>query len=255
MLAALGSWWALTDISPDESTIVERSLSAAERERLERLQAMFPGDQGFALALVEGEHQAMLRVVDALRDVPGIGWVSAPGLDGALSAFAHPQADTWVLLLALEDGYRDWVRARTLVAVVHCEQAPDPQSRVRLSDRLDRLGQPRLRLHWRVGEGEMRSARRLLDGLDLALRSRGLGELRLHCVEDSFGDASHHMGTTRMGLEPRHSVVDPDCRVHGLENLFVAGSSVFPTGGYANPTLTIVALALRLGALLRDCPG
>ena len=60
-------------------------------------------------------------------------------------------------------------------------------------------------------------------------------------------DASHHMGTTRMGTDPSTSVVDPDCRVHGIDNLYVAGSSVFPASGYANPTLTIIALALRLG--------
>jgi choline dehydrogenase-like flavoprotein len=60
----------------------------------------------------------------------------------------------------------------------------------------------------------------------------------------------HTMGTTRMGDNPSTSVVDRHCRVHGYANLFVAGSSVFPTGGYANPTLTIVALALRLGERL-----
>ena len=54
------------------------------------------------------------------------------------------------------------------------------------------------------------------------------------------------MGTTRMHVDPAQGVVDADCRVHGIENLFIAGSSVFPTGGYANPTLTIVALAVRL---------
>ena len=60
----------------------------------------------------------------------------------------------------------------------------------------------------------------------------------------------HIMGTTRMGTNRSNSVVDSDCRVHGYENLFVAGSSVFPTGGYANPTLTILALALRLADTL-----
>ena len=59
------------------------------------------------------------------------------------------------------------------------------------------------------------------------------------------------MGTTRMGTLPNLGVVDPDCRVHGVPNLFVAGSSVFPTGGHANPTLTIMALTLRLGEYIR----
>ena len=61
----------------------------------------------------------------------------------------------------------------------------------------------------------------------------------------------HHIGTTRMHVDPKQGVVDPDCRVHGLSNLYVAGSSVFPTSGYANPTLTIVALALRLADHLK----
>ncbi len=65
-----------------------------------------------------------------------------------------------------------------------------------------------------------------------------------------FG-SRHHMGTTRMSDDPKTGVVDADCRVHGLSNLYIAGSSVFPTSGYANPTLTIVALALRLGDELR----
>ena len=62
----------------------------------------------------------------------------------------------------------------------------------------------------------------------------------------------HHMGTTRMGNNPATSVTDPDCRVHGVENLYIAGSSLFPTSGWANPTLTILALSMRLGDLLRN---
>jgi choline dehydrogenase-like flavoprotein len=67
----------------------------------------------------------------------------------------------------------------------------------------------------------------------------------------SMSGGKHHMGTTRMHADPRCGVVDPDCRVHGISNLFIAGSSVFPTTGYANPTLTIVALALRLADYLK----
>ena len=90
--------------------------------------------------------------------------------------------------------------------------------------------------------------------LDADLRRRGLGHVESplldprHRDDDWFSgaDASHHMGTTRMGLDPSTSVVDPHCQVHGIAGLHVAGSSVFPTSGYANPTLMIVALALRL---------
>jgi choline dehydrogenase-like flavoprotein len=67
----------------------------------------------------------------------------------------------------------------------------------------------------------------------------------------SMTGGKHHIGTTRMHADPRFGVVDPDCRVHGCANLHVAGSSVFPTSGYANPTLTIVALAVRLSEHLK----
>jgi choline dehydrogenase-like flavoprotein len=63
------------------------------------------------------------------------------------------------------------------------------------------------------------------------------------------------MGTTRMHADPRQGVVDVNCKVHGVDNLYIAGSSVFPTGGYANPTLTLVALALRLADRLKAQSG
>ena len=84
-----------------------------------------------------------------------------------------------------------------------------------------------------------------------SLRERGLGTLIDDPADDETGwprsmvGGKHHIGTTRMHVDPKQGVVDPDCRVHGFANLYVAGSSVFPTSGYANPTLTIVALAIR----------
>jgi len=66
-----------------------------------------------------------------------------------------------------------------------------------------------------------------------------------------FNSSSHHLGTTRISENPEEGVVDTDCKVHGMKNLYVAGSSVFPTGGHANPTLTIVALAVRLAGFLK----
>jgi choline dehydrogenase-like flavoprotein len=68
----------------------------------------------------------------------------------------------------------------------------------------------------------------------------------------SYSEAHHHMGTTRMSEQPKTGVVDANCKVHGVDNLYIAGSSVFPTSGYANPTWTIIALALRLSDHLKE---
>jgi choline dehydrogenase-like flavoprotein len=137
-------------------------------------------------------------------------------------------------------------RAGELVVVAHCEQMPNPQSRLSLSDRRDRHDIPLLRVDWRVGDTELHSASRTLQLLDERLGQLGAGRLIARETDILFGDAAHPMGSTRMSRDPRRGVVDSDCRVHGIANLYVAGGSVFPTGGYANPTLTIVALALRL---------
>ena len=138
------------------------------------------------------------------------------------------------------------------------EQAPRPENRVTLSDRVDRFGTPLPQLTWSIDERERQTIRRLHALLDVDLRRRGFGAVDGPLISGDDepwgidGDASHHMGTTRMGDDPSTSVVDRTCRVHGLTNLYVAGSSVFPTAGYANPTLTIVALALRLADHLAD---
>jgi choline dehydrogenase-like flavoprotein len=133
------------------------------------------------------------------------------------------------------------------------EQAPRPENRVVLSDRRDALGHPLARVEWSIGELDRRTIRTLHTAVDEDFRARGFGRVSSPIVSESDDpwpisrDASHHMGTTRMGIDPSTSVVDTDCRVHGVDNLYVAGSSVFAAGGYANPTLTILALALRLG--------
>jgi choline dehydrogenase-like flavoprotein len=132
------------------------------------------------------------------------------------------------------------------------QQTPNPESRVTLADAVDALGMPRARLDWRLSEQDLRTIERGHELLGQELGRAGLGRLFFPGAEsgrawvrDVFG-GNHHMGTTRMHPEPRRGVVDASCRVHSLSNLYVAGSSVFPTSGYANPTLTIVALALRL---------
>jgi choline dehydrogenase-like flavoprotein len=140
------------------------------------------------------------------------------------------------------------------VVVYFCEQPPDPESRVTLSRELDALGVNRLVLDWKLGPEVTRSVLELQELLGTCLDRAGIGELESG-TELRFTDASHHMGTTRMSDDPRTGVVDADCKVHGLDNLYVAGSSAFPSAGHASPTLTIVALALRLAQQLRATYG
>ena len=136
------------------------------------------------------------------------------------------------------------------------EMRPDPENRVTLSEKLDPSGVPLPRVRHRCGEIDRRSLVHLHRILRDELRSSGIGELEGDLERaDPWPidqDASHHMGSTRMGTDPRTSVVDPDLRLHGAENVWVAGSSVFPAGGCANPTYTIVALSIRLARHLRS---
>lgn len=143
-------------------------------------------------------------------------------------------------------------RLRKILIKNFMEQEPRPQNRVCLSDKRDLFGAPMARLEWSISELERRTMRELHAAVDQELRRRSFGRVDSPLLSGSSDDwsinqdASHHIGTTRMGTDPKTSVVDRHCRVHGVDNLYVAGSSVFPSSGYANPTLTIVALALRL---------
>lgn len=150
---------------------------------------------------------------------------------------------------------RGWVR--TISVDNYMEQEPRAANRVTLSDRRDALGRPLARVEWSLSEQDRRSMRTLHATLAEELARRGMGLLRSPILEDdesftAVNDAAHHLGGTRMGTSPRMSVVDGDSRVHGSSNLYIAGSSVFPTGGSANPTLTIVALAARLADTARE---
>lgn len=131
------------------------------------------------------------------------------------------------------------------------EQSPDLANRIVLGGDVDAFGQQRLKLFWRWSEIDLRSIRRTQEVLRDEFSAAGMGVFTptresAGAKPRVFFSPHHFMGTTRMHDNPRHGVVDANCRVHGLQNLFVTGSSVFPTGGFANPTLTIVALALRL---------
>lgn len=143
------------------------------------------------------------------------------------------------------------------------EQVPNPDSRITLGEERDALGMRRVVMDWRLGELDLHTLAR-----GRALVAKELGRLGLGRVRDwpagydpsargagYLHGGHHHFGTTRMSDDPARGVVDRNARVHGIDNLYVAGSSVFPTCGFANPTLTIVALAVRLARELRRSLG
>ncbi len=134
------------------------------------------------------------------------------------------------------------------------EQAPRPWNRVVLAQERDRDGIPRAELHWRLSDLDRRTVLSSATLFAETMVRLGLGRVRLDpwvlngglFPTDDEIKGNHHMGGTRMSADPRTGIVDAQCRVHGLSNLYIGGSSVFPSGGAANPTLTIVQLALRL---------
>jgi choline dehydrogenase-like flavoprotein len=136
------------------------------------------------------------------------------------------------------------------------EQAPRSENRVELSgEETDRFGVPRPVLHWTKSEADLRSLRETALQFGRWIAAEGRGRVRLEpwvfgeadYPEDDETAGYHHMGGTRMASSPQDGVVNADLRVFGVDNLYVCGSSVFPSSGHANPTLTIVQLALRLG--------
>jgi choline dehydrogenase-like flavoprotein len=145
--------------------------------------------------------------------------------------------------------------AEDLALIAVTEQVPNRASRVMLSDSTDRHGVPLPIVHWKLADVDHRTVVVGVEAVRDLLRAAGATRIRRRVRRgvwpaDTLG-GPHHIGTARMALSPADGVVDADCRVHGVANLFVAGSAVFPTSGYAPPTLTIVALALRLADYLQ----
>jgi choline dehydrogenase-like flavoprotein len=221
-----------------------------ERERLMNASLFFHPPYEAHRVFATEEVKAFLTLWNKVkqRAVPGAPWpyarlaVRAPHrLAVALArklVVGHGPTRSWRMRAAFETGFRY-------------------ENRVELSNERDGIGRRRVRIEWRIGEADVENMRRVTQLFDQSVRQAGVGHL-----ERAFPDApaawrqaleagKHHMGTTRMHVAPRHGVVDENCRVHGTSNLFVTGGSVFPSGGYANPTLTIVALAARLGDHLK----
>lgn len=144
--------------------------------------------------------------------------------------------------------------ARRYLLRYHAEQAPDMSSTVMPSPSRDEEHVATVAIDYRVRDEDLLSIERSHAVLDRWLKERGMGKLdylhpaseRLQALRDQAYDGFHQIGLTRMSASPDEGVVDRDCKVHGVSNLFIAGSCVFPTGGHANPTMPAVALSMRL---------
>jgi choline dehydrogenase-like flavoprotein len=139
------------------------------------------------------------------------------------------------------------------------EQRPDRDNRIALTEKRDALGLRKGKLSWRLPQQEKDDFKRLVDLFAKGVGAQGLGIVRSLLDDDDtsrrFGEllnyGSHHMGSTRASADPKKGVVDADQRIHGRSNIYVAGSSIFPTGGHVPPTTTIVATTIRLADHLR----
>jgi choline dehydrogenase-like flavoprotein len=176
---------------------------------------------------------------------------------GPLKKFIQETGCYWPALEAL---------ARRLVAFDFCpgdgitgsviEQAPNPDSRVSLTDDVDSFGLRRIQMNWQLCDADLRTIRVLSIQSAKEFARLNLARVQLAPsildtnLEIPVSGYGHHMGTTRMSADRRFGVVDENCRVHGVQNLYLAGSSVFPRCGGRNPTLTVVLLALRLADFL-----
>ena len=150
---------------------------------------------------------------------------------------------------------------KTFELFTRIEQAPNPSSRVTLDTERDALGMPRATLHWELTMFEKRSIRKIYELIGQQIGKAGIGRVRLlEFLQDEMdeswpsyaGAGWHHMGTTRMSIDPKKGVVDADCKVHGISNLFTAGASNYVTAAAPNPTLTVIALSLRLSDYLKQ---
>jgi choline dehydrogenase-like flavoprotein len=202
------------------------------------------------------------EAIKRLKNLLKQGKSTKPVYQDLLAVLTQPGA-------VLQGLYRQLVKRRTPIIksaflFLYCliEQLPDPESRITLSEQKDALGMPLSKLNWKISQKELQTAKRIGECVTQEFQRLGLPQPKLsewlYAEENgqsdwqaNFTDRAHPTGTTRMTVDPKEGVVDVNCQVHGVSGLFVAGSSVFPTTGHANPTLMIVALSIRLADWLK----
>jgi choline dehydrogenase-like flavoprotein len=184
-------------------------------------------------------------------DSSSMRWVGALG--------RNPREVVQIVLSRLRGGQ---VVTKTSTVNLRCylEQSPNHRSRISLSHQTDALGMYKAQVDWHLTDLELKTLQLMTKTVTKEFNELGLGKVHivswLNGTNDDWKthlcDCAHHMGSTRMSDSAASGVVDRDCKVFGVDNLYIAGSSVFPTSGHANPTLTIVALATRLADHLKD---
>lgn len=204
-----------------------------------------------------------IDVIDPLYRSIGVG--AARSLRAAVHA--RPRRALAALTMRTLAGSSDLVayaaRRRTrpdgpgqLAMRIMTEQLPNRDSRIRLSARRDATGMPRVDVDWRISGADLDVIDAHQELLGKLLSDRGVATLEGRFSRDAHPGPImsnyHHLGTTRMHRDPRYGVVDPDGKVHSTTNVYVVGSSTFPTGGYVNPTLSILALAWRTARCIAE---
>lgn len=188
--------------------------------------------------------------------IPRIQLLQVDDYNEAVKRFFGNQADAQEKAKVENEGSI----TRAFELMIRIEQCPNPNSRITLDTEKDALGVPRIKFHWDFTPLDKYSIRtiNLLLGEQMGKANLGRVKLKEYLREeddDSWPDyvnaGWHHMGTTRMNQDPSKGVVDENCKVHGIDNLYVAGSACFTTSGAVNPTLTLVALSLRLSDHLK----
>jgi choline dehydrogenase-like flavoprotein len=207
-------------------------------------------------SLYAGEGEELVRSLYRLRQRLRGKRSLVPGLGPDLKEFLKRPIDAVSYSIAHLYASRRLVRSVTMEMIL--ENEPNPASRVLLGDEVDALGMRRVKVDWRLTEASVRTVDRTFELIARELQDKKIARVKLAPTIASRGwpgdleGTYHHMGTTRMNESPRLGVVDVNCKMHGVANLYIAGSSVFPTSSSNHPTMTLVALALRLADRLVD---
>ncbi|MCZ6863719.1 MAG: GMC family oxidoreductase [Alphaproteobacteria bacterium] len=270
-----------------ESVYVRRRLNISEAAQRKYSIPNFGAGLGFPPPVDPDHGNAILSAIFFAKHIRRIGRRIPPSFNKPASKQIDEGYKLWLrhfrnILLGAPElslflprfAYLHFLKKRRLPGIVlptrnanfaiwyQTEQTPNRDSRVALSDELDQFGMRRIVMDFHCNEIDVTGIVKAHQLIDRHFRRNEIGYVQFHRddveadVREQFKPAGGHiMGTTRMADDPRHGVVDPNCRVFGTRNLFVASSAVFPTSSHANPTLTIVAMTVRLADHLRTVIG